>query len=590
MRILWLLPLLLFIGCSHLEGPLRINGRLPANEEIWNQVSDGKHSFNSLGNDFSVSLPMKRIDGAEVVLINERVAKLLGLMTEEDKKSFQEKILREFAYMVDPEGDLSTSEKVWFATRYQDSKDKGDGDARGDGRAAWSGEQIVGGNGEGKAKRHVDYVLKGTGQTPLAWTNHTQETHKDGLQGLKEAIHSFIISEANGGNQLDTTIDLAVIKLPIKRLSKDGEEVYTAITLRVGNQTRLAHLRYFTDNPSQFEKIFHYILRRDLAISSSEKITEEHVERYLKMFTENLAEEMARYYDLYVTHGSPTPGNRTTLGSSIDLSTMRYHEAFHGDYRYLGGMKMANQEEHLKTYVRSLFVYMAQAKYSYPATEANAKTMEKYFESQIDKNLEKLWLSRMGLSDSEIKRLPKSSKRRFIQFLKEMHQAQGKVPITYAGREMIPAAFDMREILSRAASVLQLPKEDQGRAWVELLKSDKKWFSLPNVEIEKWANSFQGHFEDLIEPLSQDQVNLKRWVKKARFQTPDKTQIRGQSRLKNKEDILLSDIVKNKGDVESWSKSANKLANELVDPNRPVRRFNNLITTDSCNQMMRNLF
>lgn len=551
------------------------NKRFPASDEIWEQVSNGQHSFRDLGDEFYVPLKMKKVEGAKVVLLNERVAKMLGLETPEDIQRFEKIIVDQFAYMVDPEATETTEGmKEWFATRYQDSNSKAAGEAHGDGRAAWAGELVL--ETSNGTERNVDFVLKGTGQTPLAWTNHTQETHKDGMQGLKEAVHSYIISEANAQNQLDTTVDLAVIKLPMKRIDKEGNEVFTAITLRVGNQTRLAHLRYFTDNQAQFKRIFHYILRRDLGLSTGTPIEKIHIDKYLKLFTDNLAEEMARYYDLHVTHGSPTPGNRTTLGASIDLSTMRYHEAHHGNFKYLGGMQMKKQEDHLQSYVRSLYVYMQKASYPYPVTEQAVKEAEAYYRKMINKNLEKLWLTRLGFSDAEIDTLSPQSKKQFVILLKQMHEVEGKTQIRYAGKDMFPAAFDMRTIISNTAQTEMDARSNVASAYKNLFKSDKSWDSLNSSEKAGWKNKYQSMYRDLTSQLDPTDEQRIKWARKSAFLTEDKSEIRGQSKLKNREANLIDKMTSESGSLTDWNKEANGLALELKDEGRPTRAYNNL--------------
>ena len=548
--------------------------RIPASLNDWEQVSNGNHRFRQLGDEFYVPLKMKKVEGAKVVLLNERMAKMLGLTTPEDLQEFEKIIIDQFAYMVDAEGTEVANTKEWFATRYQDSQTKNVGDAQGDGRASWAGELLLD-TSDGK-KRNVDFVLKGTGQTPLAWTNHTQTTHKDGMQGLKEAVHSYIISEANAQNQLDTTVDLAVIKLPLKRLDKEGNEVFTAITLRVGNQTRLAHLRYFTDSPDQFKRIFHFILRRDLGLNENAVIEKRHIDQFLKQFTDNLADEMARYYDLHVTHGSPTPGNRTTVGSSIDLSTMRYHEAHHGNFKYLGGMQMKDQEKHLQSYITYLYRYIQEAAYPYPVTESDIKEMKLQYRKKINRHLENLWLTRLGFSDSEISSLNGADKRKFVKLLKEMHQLEGKNPIRYAGKDMLPAAFDMRKIISTTAQTEIDSLANNTTAYTKLFQSEKSWDSLSDLEKRPWKNSYQAIYQKLTAQLNPTPEKRAQWASRSAILTQNKNNIRGQSKLKNREIDLINKMETETGGLSDWNKQAHELAADLKDDERPRRLYNNL--------------
>jgi hypothetical protein len=551
--------------------------RTPSSDNDWESISNGRHSFLSLGEDYSVPLQMKKVEDAEVVLINERVARMLGLTTPDDIKDFQKIILDQFAYMVDKSGDKQGDQKEWFATRYQDSHTKEEGAALGDGRAAWAGEIILNPNDDiNGTKRHVDVVLKGIGQTPLAWTNHGETTHKDGLQGLKDAIHSFVISEANAQNQLDTTIDLAVIKLPIKRLDKNGNEAVTAITVRVGNQTRLAHLRYFTDQPQKFARIFRYIVKRDLGLSEDAHVKTSDIDRFLGKFTENLAEEMASYYDLHITHGSPTPGNRTTSGSSIDLSTMRYHEAHHGNYSYLGGMTMKKQSDHLQAYIRYLYRYMEKANYPYEVSEAIIQKMELKYRKLIDSHLEKIWLARVGLSELDIKKLKPKTRKRFVTLVKEMYELEGKENITYAGKTIKPAALDMRAVL-RETSVAYFAALDSGdSSFDSLLLNSKDWSSLSSQDLSPYSQRYFEIISALAAELNLTNSDRQRWIRKSKHLNKNDTDIRVQSELKAREKKIYESMLAQDGDVEKWSRHANSLALELKDPARPQRAYNNL--------------
>ena len=551
--------------------------RTPSNYNDWDSISSGRHSFLSLGEDYSVPLQMKKVEGAEVVLINERVARMLGMTTPSDIKDFQKIILDHFAYMVDKSGVKQGDQKKWFATRYQDSHKKEEGAALGDGRAAWAGELVLNPNDDtGGTKRHVDVVLKGIGQTPLAWTNHGEETHKDGLQGLKDAIHSFVISEANAQNQLDTTVDLAVIKLPIKRLDKNGNEAVTAITVRVGNQTRLAHLRYFTDRPQQFSRIFRYIIKRDLGMAEDAHVKTSDVDRFLRKFTENLAEEMASYYDLHITHGSPTPGNRTTSGSSIDLSTMRYHEAHHGNYTYLGGMPMKKQSDHLQAYIRYLYNYMEKANYPYQVSETIIQKMELKYRKLIDSHLEKIWLARIGLSESDINKLKPKTRRRFVTIVREMYELEGKDDIIYAGKTIKPAALDMRVVLRNTPEAYFRALDSGDSSFYSLLINNKDWSSLSSQEINPYSQRYFEIISTLASELTPTHSDRKRWLRKSKHLNRSNTDIRMQAELKAREKNIYESMLTQDGDVEKWSRQASSLALELKDPARPERGYNNL--------------
>jgi len=108
----------------------------------------------------------------------------LNLNLPECDEELERIVLANFAWFkcADQQSSPITSSKTvktYFATRYQDSDDKSEGNALGDGRAIWVGE-IISEPQPGRF-RYLDVVLKGTGVTPLAWFNHPRQSHKDGM-------------------------------------------------------------------------------------------------------------------------------------------------------------------------------------------------------------------------------------------------------------------------------------------------------------------------------------------------------------------------------------------------------------------------
>ena len=171
-----------------------------------------------------------------------------------------------------------------------------------------------------------------------------------------------------------------------------------------------------------------------------------------------------------------------------------------------------------------------------------------------------------------------------------MHEAQGNETIKYAGREMIPAAFDMREILRSSAKTLRQIKEVPENSlapWENLLSTPKAWQSLEETELKAWAKRYQDEFSNLVSGLDLSQQNLQRWIRKAEWMTKKNDEIRGQSKLKSKELDLQGRISKGKGNVKEWSREAIELAKELEDNNRPERVFNSLYPKRSCSELMK---
>ncbi|WP_413582737.1 protein adenylyltransferase SelO family protein [Bdellovibrio sp. HCB288] len=396
----------------------------------WSEIANSQHSLRSLGKEFYVDVPVAPIQGARLILFNADAAKRLGLEVPADPAVLEKVILDNFALFVNPENPT----KHMMATYYQDSGRKGPGEANGDGRAVWTGESKLG-NGS------VDFVLKGIGVTPLAWTNHPESGHKDGLQAVGEAVHSFVHSEANFKNGLDSTVDLAVIEIPLQKENKyTGKMENATITLRAGDQFRVAHLAYHSDNISNQKKFFNYIMDREFRVKDPVE--------YFRQFTLNLSEEAARMYDLHAVHGSPTLGNRSLRGSTIDMGTFRYLDANHGEYSYLfNRMFHRKQKEQMRSYIRNNLDFLLStgviAREQYPTISAMG---DRLFDDTYKETLTKLWLGRLGLNEMQMAKIGPEIRSRFYLDVFRLYEESANTKTTLAGQEIKPAAIDVRQI------------------------------------------------------------------------------------------------------------------------------------------------
>ncbi len=496
----------------------------PGDGQAWEKAGSGEHSIRSLGSDFWVEVPARRAEGSRVILFNHALAKRIGLDISGSQEDLERRILEHFAWVVAKPGE--SFDKKFVATRYQDSGSKKAGEALGDGRAFWLGElQIPMKDG---TILYVDFSSKGVGQTPLAWLNHSDPLHKDGLQSMEEAVHSFAMSEINLRNGLDTVGDLAVIELPFVKMDKNTKQTAkAAITVRVGNQTRIAHYRYFADNKAQFRKIFEYCVKRDLGLPLEAKVGPEHVEKYLDLFSTNIGEEAARYYDLHAVHASPTAGNRTTRGATIDLGTFRYLDAHHGEYTYLfDKLKLQGQTHQLRGYVQNIHSYAAQAGYMLPAKQTAASSLAK-FDFAFEKELTKLSLRRVGLDDESIAKLSPALKRNFLAAVKNMYETLGTEAVKLGGDRFVKAAaYEPREILRKAIFFHANRKNAKSsffgwvtydQEWSELFKSSRPW-AKPNASLmKKHANEFGATIQAIFDTIRPNFEQLAEW--KARAET-----------------------------------------------------------------------
>ncbi|MBL7672478.1 MAG: YdiU family protein [Bdellovibrionaceae bacterium] len=480
------------------------------------EVYNGAHSYRDLGSEFYVEVPMVSVgDQSRLILFNQNVGKSLGL-DDVGVEFLKSQLPKYFGWIVDTTGK---SQKTMIATRYQDSRTKNPGDALGDGRAVWSGEQIIPlPSGE---VIYLDFVLKGVGQTPLAWTNHPDPLHNDGFQSDEEAVHSFIYSEVNRQNGIDSTVDLAVIELPFYRQRKGGlGQTKTAVTVRVGSQIRLANLRYFVDQPRLFAKLFEFIIRRDLRLPADELIKPKHVTKYLDNFVRNLAHDASKYFDLHAVHRSPTLGNRTTEGGTIDMGTFRYLDAHHSDYAYLRGELTLggshSQTDQLYDYIPLLLSYIANAKYplphGYPETK---KKFKRDFFGYFKRFSVNLILRRLGIPDSQAEKIPEDLKNELINIVQKVFEAKGNRRVPSVTGPIFPAAFETRKLFAESLAVLLKKKSAQPLGWINAFNTERDWGSdgagLHADLVKKYIRAV----EKIVDSMAPSEKELRFWVKNA---------------------------------------------------------------------------
>ena len=516
----------------------------------WADMSSGKHSFQDLGEKFHVKVPVAKVEGARLVLFNRRAAEQLGLKVPNDPKALEKLILQNFAYTISPDGK---GDKAWMATYYQDSNSKREGEARGDGRALWSGEIA---SADGKA---IDVVLKGVGQTPLAWLNHSDPGHKDGLQSLREAVHSFVMSEVNFRNELNTTVDLAVIELPIDKVDKhSGKSERAAVTVRIGEQTRVAHLRYWADRPQDVAKVLRYVMSRTLAKKADVRDTQ----AYLDKFATALADEAARYFDLHAVHSSPTPGNRTTSGATIDLGTFRYLDAHHTEYTYLFDQLQLGGKDGQHAQMRGYLDQVA----SYLPGEVDVRPSHETFDREFESRLTDLWLKRLGLDRESAASLKPETRAAIYKHFFALHEAKNKAKTYKLGdREFHPAAFEPRRIFPRALSLLNLNEEKRKAELEKLFESDRKW-AAPSDKAEAMQERLMKILLRIQKEIPEFEKKVPGFIAQSQLIHSQKRQDLGPGFVKKHEGPIIDAIQSGKESHDAVTLRALKAAQYLVDP------------------------
>ncbi len=529
----------------------------------WSDLANGKHSFKTLGTDFYVDVPVRRIPDERVHLafVNLDTVKKLGLALPTDPKAAEAFLKDLFAWEVDPDGK---SEKKWFATHYQDSNAKGPGEAQGDGRALWTGElKLKAADG---SILYVDGVQKGVGPTPYAWLNNS--SHKDGKQNTNELIVSGIRSMADVRNQLDSTSDILGFVI------RDPSGELRSMTLRVGRQTRPAHIRYFSDEPANEKKLMDYIVTRDLGLPIGTSVTDEMFLAWELNFARNNGEDTARVFALNAFYEHPTMGNKTTTGGSVDLNGRQYLDAYHVNLTHLyGRLNVGDQVQYQREYIGSMYYYLKEAKYR---TNVNTvelkKNMEKAFNLTFETTASKIFLNSLGLSQVEIDQVPREVRLEVFRSIEVLMRATGNSAIPKMMMDttnIVPASFETRKILRGTMAAFALSVADRTAAMAELYKNNYKWNTTRPTDHEEPKARYEAAITALISSTG-GRVNPA-WIKAAALRTK-------LERFDSTSDGVWDKWghpIREKAEAgQSWvhvSNQMQKAANSYVDPQRPER-------------------
>lgn len=526
----------------------------------WSDLANGQHSFKTLGQDFYVDVPVRRMSGASVQLsfVNRDLARELGLDLPDDPAQAEKMLKDLFAWEVDPEGK---SPKKWFATHYQDSNGKGPGEAQGDGRALWTGELQLE-RPDGKIL-YVDGVQKGVGPTPYAWTNNS--THKDGRQKTEELVISAIRSMADLKNQLDSTGDILGFTI------KDANGDVRSMTLRVGRQTRPAHIRYHDDNPANEKKMMDYVVARDLGLAVGTPVTDAMFIQWARNFTLNNAEDTARVFALNGFYEHPTMGNKTTTGGSIDLNGRQYLDAYHSDMHHLyGRLFVRDQVDIQKSYMASIATFLRNAKYrSHLDLNALTKDLNRQFDQKFVEVASKLFLNSVGLNDVEIEKVPANVRLEFFEAMNQLMRAKGNAPrdLIALNKGVIPAAFDTRKVLRGTMAALVRP--DWQKAMDELYVVDYKWNATLPGDHPAVKQRYEKSVIQVIDSLG-GKIRTS-WIENAAKRNKP---TRFDSTSDGIWDLYAHPIRKQAEAGTSWvtiSDQMEKAASHFVDADRPVR-------------------
>lgn len=483
-------------------------------------MANGHHSYRSLGPDYYLDITVRQVSGARLVLFNRDLANELKLELPESDRELEKKVLESFAWYKFNDQECvpitgGKNGKTFFATRYQDSDDKSEGNALGDGRAVWVGELVI--ETQPERFRYLDVVLKGTGVTPLAWFNHPRQSHKDGMASLSEVLHEYIYSAAARQNGISTAGVLAVIELPFYR-EIDNEKA--AIIVRVGNHLRFAHFLYFSDCPSCLKKIFEYALKRDMGYSLDHRITVEDVRNYLDRVVTRLAENAAVYFDVHAVHGSPTFGNKTSCGGSIDMATFVYPDAHHANYSYmpegtnlLGGVN--GQTEQFFNLFSQLVRTLKKSGFVYQAEILPVEYFYRQFQNRFEAVLTYRWLKRVGLAEHEIETLALPIRERFFEIVKSLYEASGSKRVSLNKGKVFMAAFEPRKILSGTADCFD-SLDALVVVWSRLFKVNRQWGTFTLSDARPYILEYRKAIMAIVNDLQASQDTVTSWKQRSK--------------------------------------------------------------------------
>lgn len=297
-----------------------------------------ENSYASLPRKFFTPVEQNPVKAPELIILNEEVAKSLGLKSEELKNSDNLEI---FAGNGFPEGGMPIAQ-AYAGHQF------GHFTMLGDGRAMLLGEQIT---PEGK---RFDIQLKGSGRTPYSRGG-------DGRAALGPMLREYIISEAMYALGIPTTRSLAVVIT--------GEPTIRETVLPGAILTRVAasHIRVGTfeyasqwGNKEELRALTDYTIERHYPQVKGDNNP---YVSFLKQVVKNQAQLIAKWQMVGFIHGVMNTDNITISGETIDYGPCAFMDIYspktvfssidregryaYGQQPYIGGWDLARFAETL---------------------------------------------------------------------------------------------------------------------------------------------------------------------------------------------------------------------------------------------------
>jgi serine/tyrosine/threonine adenylyltransferase len=262
-----------------------------------------ENSYASLTDKFYSTINPNPVEAPKLVVLNEPLAKELGLNVEALQG---EDALKVFAGNKVPEGGSSLAQ-AYAGHQF------GNFTMLGDGRALMVGEQIT-----PKGER-FDIQLKGSGRTPYSRGG-------DGRAALGPMLREYIISEAMHGLGIPTTRSLAVVTT--------GEPVIRETNLPGAIMTRVAssHLRVGTfEFARQWGSVDELQALADYAIERHYPQVKDDENKYLSFYKEVIKRQaslIAKWQLIGFIHGVMNTDNMTISGETIDYGPCAFMDTY----------------------------------------------------------------------------------------------------------------------------------------------------------------------------------------------------------------------------------------------------------------------
>jgi uncharacterized protein YdiU (UPF0061 family) len=260
-----------------------------------------QNSYTSLPEAFYTKVSLNPVEGPKTIVVNEELAKALGLNLENLKNDAV------FAGNTAPPGGEPLAQ-AYAGHQF------GNFTMLGDGRAILLGEQIT------PQGERFDIQLKGSGRTPYSRGG-------DGRAALGPMLREYIISEAMHGLGIPTTRSLAVVITgePVYRETELKGAILTRVAashLRVGTFEFATHVRGKGD---ELKALADYAIKRHYPEAAGE---DQPYLALLKGVIKQQAALIAKWQLAGFIHGVMNTDNMTISGETIDYGPCAFMDTY----------------------------------------------------------------------------------------------------------------------------------------------------------------------------------------------------------------------------------------------------------------------